>query len=136
MASSSDEQPKPPEPPAAAAVVAAAADARRVGRLAPSLLRRRGAPPLRLAGAAEVLCPLWVGRGGESGVTPVLTRVFLLDFSAPHGGGRGGGALRHAGAVPRLPPRRRPTGESKLEREVDFGRLRRAPERRWCWISM
>jgi len=37
----------------------------------------------------------------------VLTRVSLLDFSAPHGGGRGGGALRHAGAVPRLPPRRR-----------------------------
>jgi hypothetical protein len=27
--------------------------------------------------------------------------------SAPHGGGCGGGALRHAGAVPRLPPRRR-----------------------------
>ena len=48
----------------------AAADARRVGRLAPGLLRRRGAPPLRLAGAGQVLCTFGWGRGGESGVTP------------------------------------------------------------------
>jgi hypothetical protein len=103
MASSSDEQPKPPEPPAAAVAVATTAVPQSHAEWAASMqaFYAAGGNPYAAWPAQVRRQGPNFGRGGETR-EGFLT---LLCFSAPHGGGGGlRGSLRHAGALPHVPP--------------------------------